>query len=58
MTSAPTIKNEDELYAVGILNFSPTTMRSVARLFADLMAFTVIPCVLAMKVSVSPDLTR
>lgn len=44
--------------AAGIFNFSPTTIRSSARLLADLRALTVVPQVLAMWLKVSPDFTR
>lgn len=55
-------KNEGEehgrAYAVGIFNFSPTTMRSLSKLLVDLRALTVVPHVLAMWLRVSPDLTK
>lgn len=47
-----------KFYAVGIFNFSPTTMRSVPRSLTDLRALMVTLWLLAMCERVSPDLTK
>jgi len=47
-----------KVYAVGIFNFWPTTILSVARSLADLRALMVVLWALAMCERVSPDLTK
>ena len=49
---SPPSKNQ----ASGIFNLAPTTMRSFSKPFAALRALTVVPCVLAIRVKVSPGL--